>query len=164
MIDNKLGIQTGRALRVYVSGPMTGLPMFNFPSFDAVADVYRSQGYKVFSPADNDRKRWAEIGVDDITQVPGFVAGNVAEYSAAAHDISTEVLYRDDFNFIVNEADLFVMLPGWEKSTGARYERALAEALNIPIVLVDDDNDAGVMTCKEDDRKLVTEFLRGFNA
>lgn len=144
---------------IYVSGPMTGLPMFNFPSFDAVAAILREQGHNVFSPADNDRDRWEQAGYKDVDKLPCFIEGDVAAY-AAAINIPTESLYRDDFNFIINEADELVLLPGWARSTAARYELMLAEALQLEITLVVESS--GGLAFQPLDDKFITEFLRGF--
>jgi hypothetical protein len=35
-------------LRVYVSGPMSGLPEFNFPAFHAVAAALRAKGFEFY--------------------------------------------------------------------------------------------------------------------
>lgn len=36
---------------VYISGPMTGLPDFNRPAFDAAESLLESKGHRVFNPA-----------------------------------------------------------------------------------------------------------------
>lgn len=38
--------------RIYVAGPMTGLPLSNYPAFHAEAARLRSLGYEVENPAD----------------------------------------------------------------------------------------------------------------
>lgn len=38
--------------RVYIAGPMTGLPDFNFPAFHAAAAAWRAAGWEVFNPAE----------------------------------------------------------------------------------------------------------------
>lgn len=38
---------------LYVAGPMTGLPDFNIPAFNAAAVELRAVGYGVENPADN---------------------------------------------------------------------------------------------------------------
>lgn len=38
---------------VYLSGPMTGLPDFNYPAFHDAAQRLRSIGHRVESPAEN---------------------------------------------------------------------------------------------------------------
>lgn len=41
----------GPGLRVMVSGPMTGLPDFNRPHFNDVAEQLRAEGYIIYNPA-----------------------------------------------------------------------------------------------------------------
>lgn len=56
-------LQAARANRVYVAGPMTGIPDFNYPAFNAVADQLRAQGYEVENPADHgivEGAQWAD--------------------------------------------------------------------------------------------------------
>lgn len=38
---------------LYVCGPMTGLPEFNYPAFNAAAAALRAMGYDVVNPAEN---------------------------------------------------------------------------------------------------------------
>lgn len=37
--------------KVYIAGPMTGLPEFNYPTFFAAEEYLRSHGAKVMNPA-----------------------------------------------------------------------------------------------------------------
>ena len=39
--------------RVYIAGPMTGLPDFNYPAFNAAAAKLRALGLEVLNPAEN---------------------------------------------------------------------------------------------------------------
>lgn len=39
--------------RIYLSGPMTGLPDYNYPAFNAEAARLRALGYTVENPAEN---------------------------------------------------------------------------------------------------------------
>ena len=41
-------------MKIYLSGPMTGLPDFNRPEFNRVAAILRAQGHHVFNPAETD--------------------------------------------------------------------------------------------------------------
>jgi len=39
---------------IYLSGPMSGLPGFNFPAFHAAAAKLRADGFTVLNPAETD--------------------------------------------------------------------------------------------------------------
>ena len=39
--------------KMYLCGPMTGLPDFNYPAFHAQAALLRSAGFKVVNPAED---------------------------------------------------------------------------------------------------------------
>lgn len=108
-----------RPLHVYLAGPMTGIAEFNFPAFDAAAEALRDRGHVAFNPAENDRDKH---GFD-----PTGMTG---------HEDLTGILDRrkalgDDLAWICAEADVVAPLPGWQWSTGARAEVAVARALNI---------------------------------
>ena len=47
--------------RIYISGPMTGLPDNNFPSFHSAAAALRACGYEVVNPAEIDPGVSADI-------------------------------------------------------------------------------------------------------
>ncbi|WP_454301132.1 DUF4406 domain-containing protein [Salana multivorans] len=58
--------------RLYVAGPMSGLPEFNYPAFHAAAARLRAAGYEVENPAENTKPLdtpWAEFLTDALTQV-----------------------------------------------------------------------------------------------
>lgn len=42
---------------LYIAGPMTGIPQFNFPLFDAVAHELRNDGWTIISPAETDHEQ-----------------------------------------------------------------------------------------------------------
>ena len=48
-----------KPLRLYVAGPMSGIPHLNHPEFDRMADLLRALGHEVFSPAEKDRE-WGQ--------------------------------------------------------------------------------------------------------
>lgn len=104
--------------RLYLAGPMRGYPQFNFPAFDAGAAALRAAGHEVFNPADHDRE---VIAVDGRT---------VAE-------LTIRECMRADTAWICDNADGIAVLPGWEKSSGANAEVALACAIGIPVKTVD---------------------------
>jgi Domain of unknown function (DUF5664)/Domain of unknown function (DUF4406) len=126
---------------LYVSGGMTNIPCFNFPMFDDVEHALVLAGAKhVWSPAENDRRVLREHGINDVTKVPGYAEGDVSRYNESIGE--TKDLFQWDFNTIVNECTGIVLIPRWELSTGARWERIVAEALNLHIILAHFDDEA----------------------
>jgi nucleoside 2-deoxyribosyltransferase len=87
-------------MKVYLSGPMTDVPDNNEPAFRAAAAALRRQRYEVVVPHeldnhDRDSKTWGDFMARDI-----------------------KLIADGDFDGIV-------LLPGWEKSKGARLELTL---------------------------------------
>ena len=91
-------------MRIYVAGPMTGYPDLNFPAFHAAAAALRAQGHHVENPA--------EIN--------------------AAHKAQWLDCMRMDIARLVT-CDAVYLLPGWEKSRGAKVEHGLALGLGFQI-------------------------------
>lgn len=117
--------------RYYVAGPMTGIPHFNFPMFNATAAHLRSQGHEVFNPAERDIARHGGVDIS-----AGNEKGDPA-LAAKVHNFSLREALADDTAYICKEATAIAMLPGWENSKGARAEHALAVALGHHIVYMD---------------------------
>lgn len=95
--------------RVYISGPMSGMPEMNYPAFHAAEAKLRELGYEVENPANNpdpEPKTWE-----------GFMRMAVKQ---------------------VCECDSVVCLPGWEDSRGANVEVALAKTLSMDVCGLDD--------------------------
>lgn len=105
---------------VYVAGPMRGYPAYNFPAFDAAAERFRAAGWRVISPAELDRS----IGFDENRDtLDTFDLGAAIDRDVAAiRSLSP------------NAGDAVAMLPGWERSKGARAEKALAEWMGLAIL------------------------------
>jgi hypothetical protein len=105
---------------IYLAGPMSGIPEFNFPRFNVVTAFMRSSGHTVFNPAEKD----IEVHGPDIETSP---TGDIND--AKAKGFSLRDALAADTDFICKKANAIVMLPGWEKSTGAQAEHRLAVAL-----------------------------------
>lgn len=102
-------------MTIYLAGPMTGLPDFNFPAFDSAASLLESEGHIVHNPAKMDR----DVGFD-----------------SSQATVSKEFL-RDAFRrdlAAVCESDAIALLPGWEQSPGARIEWMLAVHLGLDVI------------------------------
>ena len=90
--------------KIYIAGPISGLPNFNRDAFNAEAHRLLGLGHVALNPA---------ILPDGLEQ---------HEYIAICIEM-------------VKMADQLVMLPGWERSAGARAEHALAIKLGKAIIL-----------------------------
>lgn len=97
----------------YLSGPMSGVPQFNFPLFDRAAAELRAAGMTVVSPAEMDDGpvRDAAMASANGAHVDGGVAGSTWG----------DFLARD-VKRIADGVTGIVLLPGWEQSRGARLE------------------------------------------
>lgn len=93
-------------MRLYVAGPMGGMPNLNHPMFDRVTAALREQGHVVLSPAEKDR----EWGLD-----PAKGQNSLDAHKVLAWDLQA----------ILNSEGI-CLLPGWRNSEGARLEVIVA--------------------------------------
>lgn len=97
---------------IYIAGPMTGLPEYNYPAFHRAAETLTALGYEVLSPATHT----ADVDTDEIKPWDFYM--------------------RHALGLLIR-ADAVALLPGWENSTGARIEKQLALDLGMRIAPVD---------------------------
>lgn len=107
-----------RKERWYIAGPMRNIPHFNFPAFHAAAAKLRAEGLYVFNPAESDYESVKLDPNGDESKCEGF-----CRRTALAVDL----------DWIARNADGIALLPGWEASSGARAEKALADALDLKV-------------------------------
>jgi hypothetical protein len=91
--------------RVYVSGPMSGIPLHNEPAFTKASKLLREKGYAVVSPSEMNGTKaltWEEFLIRDLS--------------------------------LLFHCDGIALLPGWEQSRGARLELAVAVKLGLYIL------------------------------
>lgn len=112
-------------MRIYLAGPMTGIPHFNYPAFNSTAAALRFEGHEVFSPAEHDIAMFGK----DISNPDGCAVTATKE-----HRFDRRAALKADIAWICDHADAIALLPGWEKSTGANAERALGVALGLEIL------------------------------
>lgn len=93
-------------MKIYIAGPMTGIPDWNFPSFNATAKKLRDAGHTVFNPAETDN-------------------GDTSR--------SWDYYMRKDLQMLC-QADSVAVLPGWQRSRGATLEVSVAEAIGIQVL------------------------------
>lgn len=106
---------------------MRGISLFNFPAFAEAAAKLRAEGHVVFNPAERDnQKHGVDISRDN-------AAGDETQ-ATREHGFSLREALGADCAWICAEAEGIAMLPGWQRSRGAVAERALAEALDLPVI------------------------------
>lgn len=114
-------------MRIYLAGPMRGIPEFNFPAFHKAAAQLRALGHEVFSPAERDM---AAHG-------PDFGVGNNAGdegLAAETQGFNLRETLAANTAWICAEAEAIVLLPGWRGSKGATAEGALGGALGLLVI------------------------------
>lgn len=100
-----------KAVWLYVAGPMTGLPGFNYAEFNAVTARLRNRRWRVLNPAE----------IDEMYQV------------ASMHSKPPWEWYMRKALAMVLRADGVATLNGWEQSRGAKLEVKIAHELGVPV-------------------------------
>jgi len=112
-------------MRLYLAGPMTGIPQFNFPAFEAAAVRLRNAGYEVVSPHETDHPKvqkaaWASRS-GDVADLPRGLGGS--DLLLTCHQNLEDVA----------SCGGVALLPNWEESKGVRFEIATADRFGIPV-------------------------------
>lgn len=94
---------------VYLSGPMSGVPDFNHPEFNEIAERWRTSGWYVINPAE--------------------------VLNGETHHSRPMYMRRDIENLLT--VDAIAMLPGWRNSQGARFELLVAQELGLRVFEAD---------------------------
>jgi hypothetical protein len=119
-------------MKLYLAGPMRGIPQLNFPVFHAVTEALRKQGYEIHSPAEEDISRY---GVDpSVGNDEGSEEWAVERYAHTGYSMRDALGH--DLAWICSVADGVALLPGWQVSKGALAEKATAEALGLLVFYV----------------------------
>ena len=92
-------------MKIYIAGPMSGFPNFNYPTFDAAAESLAAIGHEPINPARTEGREDCETWGDYMR--------------ASIRDIA--------------DADGIALLPDWELSNGARLEWHLACNLGLRV-------------------------------
>lgn len=91
-------------MKLYIAGPMTGLPEYNLPAFATAAVELDALGYQAVNPGRRD-------------VIDGYTW----------HDY-----LRDGLHMLL-DCDGVALLDGWENSRGAQLEVHVARSLTMPI-------------------------------
>ena len=111
---------------IYIAGPMTGRPFFNRAAFDAAeARLKRDHWKAVFNPVNRDVAVYGEGLFEN-------AMGDIA-YAKERYGFDKREALGADLKWICEEADALYMLTGWQGSSGARAEMAVAEALGLMV-------------------------------
>ena len=112
-------------MRLYVAGPMTGIPQFNYPAFIDAAVVLRATGHDVVSPAELDDP-------DDRAAALASKDGHMLSYTSGTGKTWGDFLARDVKLIADGGIDGIVVLDGWAKSRGARLETFVGNLCGLP--------------------------------
>lgn len=102
--DLKKSMKVRRNKCIYISGPMTGMPEYNFPEFNRITKEWRAEGWEVRNPAEKgelDGWEWEDYLRYDLIDVA--------------------------------QCDSLAQLRGWSKSRGAKLEYYVAKKLGLTI-------------------------------
>jgi len=89
-------------MKIYLSGPMTGIKDYNYPAFELAAQRLRKAGYDIVSPR---------------------------EITPETH-LAREIYMRHDL-IAVCQCDAIALLDGWEKSDGCKHEIIVGKACGL---------------------------------
>ena len=105
----------------YLSGPMSGIPEYNYPAFHQAKEFLLSQGYKVRSPHDID----------------SFLDSGEKAAAEKMDEREKWAFYMRHAIRMQLDCTSWVGLPGWTHSTGARREFDIALDLKQETFLFD---------------------------
>lgn len=102
---------------IYIAGPMSGIPEFNFPAFFRMEARLKAWGWTVFNPANKEGETLSEES-----------RKNGDPMQAQKDGFNFREVFLWDVDKVI-QSDAILMLDGWENSPGARAEHAVAVAM-----------------------------------
>lgn len=121
-------------MKVYIAGPMTGIPAYNAPAFAEAADFLRSMGHEVVTPHELNAALWMRM------------KGRVFNPEVDKCDYGDPMLNHmvaDDLVHVCTY-DAVALLPGWAKSKGSLLEVHAASLLNKRVLDAETGKDIAV--------------------
>lgn len=110
-------------MRLYLAGPMTGLPQFNYPAFASWAKALRYHGFEVISPHEEDNATMQAEALASLVGDPTVLSETPEE--TALRNVRG-----------IAESDGLALIPGWHSSSGAVHEIATATRFKLPVAPV----------------------------
>ena len=107
-------------MRVYILGPMRGIPLYNFPAFDIAADQLRLLGHVPVSPTDLDRA----VGFNPYALPESW------DWTTIPQPLTLKGIVAQDIAALLS-CQGYLRLPNWEASIGARAEYGVAVWLGL---------------------------------
>jgi hypothetical protein len=104
-----------KANRIYIAGPMRGVPLYNFPAFDKAKETLTQIGWTAISPADLDR----ESGFDPVHLPADW------DWKGLPPGFDFDKCRKRDLDALATCESIY-LLRGWEQSTGAGAEYHVA--------------------------------------
>ena len=118
----------------YLAGPMRSRPNFNYPAFLRYAALLRGDGWTVHNPA--------EMDIENDQGGPSMWMSKEEQEKHGADPSNARRYAKRDLSVILSlkaeHGDAIILLDGWEESTGARAERAVAEWLGLKIMTIEE--------------------------
>jgi hypothetical protein len=114
-------------MKIYIAGPMRGRFCHNFLAFHYWEQVWRGGGWDVVNPARFD------ISEGRVQMDMDFVNGRFQPGQTIGQFMERDLPE-------VRECDAIFLMRDWDKSEGAKLERAEAERCGKLVIVVDDFN------------------------
>ena len=96
-------------MKLYIAGPMSGLPEYNYPAFFAAEQTLAAAGYNVLNPARNEPSKGNQES-DGYASWSWYMRRSLEQ---------------------IAKADGMALLPGWRSSEGAQLEVHIAHKLGM---------------------------------
>lgn len=103
-------------MKIYLAGPMAGVPEHNFPAFNAMAQTLRYLGHHVYNPAELEPESYRNISAEEATK---------------HHNGAYRNCLSQELQWICEQAEAMFLLTGWEHSKGANAEFTTGKAVGV---------------------------------
>lgn len=113
---------------LYLAGPMSGIPQFNYPAFMTAAEQLREKGYRVRNPAELD---------DPETKAAAMASPDGSLGSGVCNGETWGDFLARDVKLVADEVDGICLIAGWQYSRGARLEAFVALSVQKPVFFID---------------------------